>query len=159
MSTSKRQDIIAILTARVAGIKRTSGYQTDAGRALYTQEVPELGQDDPDAAIAILVAEDDPTVQGMQVGISLPFDFCAIAKAGSAGAWVAIEAMLADIKKAVESGDRHLTAEDSTGKTAKYSPSGMRRGTTRTIPRESGSQTVGVAIRYVVPYAEVWGTP
>lgn len=149
MST-KRQDILEALRARLQAITRIGGYATDAGALVFLGEQPDLGPDDPDVALAIGVGDDEPGHQGEHVFIRLPLEIQAIAKASLDEPWLTIEAVIGDIKKAVEQSDRTLGG---------YVKRQIERGVTRTLAREPGSTTVGVGITYVAPYVEVWGAP
>ena len=64
--------------------------------------------------------------------------------------WILIEAMLGDVKRAMELSDRTLG-----GLVQRQ----IERGATRILPRESGARTVGVMVPYVVPFTERWGAP
>lgn len=154
MSTpSNRQRIIEALRDRVCAIRKSSGFQTDAGATVFLGEAPSLGPDDPDVAIAIVIGEDGgQAYQGEQVLLNLPVEFQALAKACLEHPWRSFEAVLADIKTAVELADRRL----GLGRVICHE---IERGTTRTLDREEGTDVVGVAITYTVPYTEVWGTP
>lgn len=151
---SNRQSILDTLHTRLTAIQTAAGFETNAGSAVYFGETVQLGEDDPEVAIALVVGEDEPSYQGEQILINLPVFIQALAKATSAGrldtAYVAAEAVLGDIKRAIELSDRTLGG---------YVKRQIRRGTTRTIAREPGSTTVGVSIAYLCPYTEVFGDP
>lgn len=152
---SKRQEILAAMLSRLEVIRADSGFNTDAGREVFLNEMPSGGEDDPDEAIVMVVEDDEPRLQGEHVLINLPLDIQAIVKAPATSralrqAYLAAEGVLQDIKRAVELTDRRL------GGLVKWQ---IDRGTTRTIPREPGSPYVGVAIRYALPYQEQWGRP
>jgi hypothetical protein len=137
---TKRQQILAALEARLA----TTGYQ------VYVGEAPELGEDEPDVAIALLVGDDVPTYQGEKLAIRLPLPIAAIAKANLDAVWQTVEGVLGAIKRAVEQEDRTL------GGLVKRQ---IERGATQTLPRQVGSQTVGLVITYEAPFTERWGNP
>lgn len=149
-TASNRQQILEAFLARLERITQTHEFQTDAGKAVFLGATPTLGPDDPDTAIAIVVREDQPGYQGENVFILLPIDIQALAKADLDNPYLAVEAILADIKRAVELPDRTL------GELVKRQ---IRRATTRTLERQDGSTVVGVAITYACPYTEVWGNP
>ncbi len=148
--TSRRQLIVTAVVERLAEIAIEHGYQTDAGAAIYIGERPNLGPDDPSTAIALLMADDEPGYQGEQVFIQLPLEIHALARVGLTDAWMRIEAILADIKKAIERPDRTL------GGLVKRQ---IQRDVTRTFERTSGEQALGIVITYRAPYTELWGTP
>ena len=147
-ATSNRQRALTVLQDRLAGISMAAGYQTDAGQCIFIGEAPLLGESDPDAAIVISIQPDEPGFQGEKVAISLPVSVQAIAKAEQP--WATIEAVLADIKTAVET-DRDL---DGT-----LLRRGLERGSTQTIDRDEGSTYIGASILYRLRYAESWGAP
>jgi hypothetical protein len=145
VADSRRLRILEALLGRIELIDGTGG------------ELPQLGPDDPDKAIAIIVGEDQ--VEGMQVGklwINLPVNFVALANPRIDQPWRIAEQVLADIKTAVERPDLSLGGLLSPGRN---NPEGLLRGTTEVNVRQSGSETVGVAITYVAHHAESLGRP
>ncbi len=75
----------------------------------------------------------------------------AIGKAAAADAWINLELLIGDLKKAIENpNDRTL------GSILKGI---MKRGPTRTIERPPGAETFGVGIFYTCPYVDEWGNP
>lgn len=147
---SRRRAILEAMQARLETIHTAAGFATEAGAAVFLNETPALGPDDPDVAIAMLVGDDTSTWQGLHVMLQLPIEIQALAKADTAAPWWAAEDVLADIKRAMEQVDRTL------GGLVKRQ---IERGVTRTLAREAGSTTVGVSITYVAPYTERWGFP
>jgi hypothetical protein len=147
---SKRQQVLEAVQTRQEAIRKADGFQTDAGETVYLGERPELGPDDPDAVIAIVVRDDQVKVQSGKVFVTLPIAICANAKADLEAPWVAIEALISDIKTAMELEDKTLDGLLS-------EPIG--RGSTRTLDREAGSMTVGASVTYVLSYTEQWGRP
>jgi hypothetical protein len=147
---SRRQLILEALKARAEKIRIADGYQTDAGLTVHLHEAPAFGEDDPETAIAMVVADDELKWHGNKAFIVLPIEFQALAVASPDVPWGALEAILADIKMAIELPDRTVD-----GLAAAY----MERGTTRTLGREPGVESVGVGVQYLVPYREAWGNP
>ena len=147
---SRRQQVLAALVARVQAITVDDGFNTDAGTAVYLGETPMLGPDDPLVAIALIVGDDDPGYQGEHVFVKLPIEIQGVAFADQTDSWMAVEAVIEDIKRAVELEDRSL---------GKLLRSELERGPTRTLRREPGSSTVGAGVTYLAPIAEKWGTP
>jgi hypothetical protein len=150
---SARQAVIAAFVTRVAAIAVANGYQTNAGLTLLVGETPELGPDDPTAAIALMVRDDVPTDQsgfdgsgGLTVTV-LPIDVQALARADQTQPWLTIEAVIADIRRAIESGDRGLDGLLTTA---------LVRGRTRALPRETGATTIGAGVEYRATFAEGW---
>ncbi len=147
---SNRSEILAIVKTRIEGIRIADGFATDAGATVFMGEAVSLGPDDPDTAVAIIIGDDEPHWQGVQLMIRLPFHLAALAKGTLDEHWTTIEAMLGDIKQAMEVEDRRM---------GRRLTSPLTRGSTRTMAREAGSTTVGVTVTYVIDYAEVWGAP
>ena len=147
---TKRQTILAAFRDRLAAISQVNGFATDAGLCLFVGERPELGPDDPDAAIAIVVRDDSHTIQGRKLFVQLPVSACAVAKADLDDPWGSIELLLGDIKHGLE-------LEDATF--GGLLRGRMERGATRTLDREPGSLTIGAQVTYVLQYEETWGEP
>jgi hypothetical protein len=137
---TKRQLILAALEARLQTTNHT----------VFVGEMRELGEDDPDVAIALLVGEDVPNYQGEKLAIRLPLPIAALAKANLDAPWQSVEGLLGAIKRAVELEDRTL------GGLVKRE---IVRGATQVLQREPGSQTVGLVITYEAPFTEKWGNP
>lgn len=146
----RRQEILREFIERLETIAVANGYQTDAGQTLFIGETPALGEDDPAAAIAVLVGDEEPQYQGEQLLIRLPYDVQAHVRADLDEPWLTVEQVIADIKRAVELADRTL------GGLVKRQ---IERGAVRALPRESGSTTVGASVTYYAPYTEAWGDP
>lgn len=150
MSASKRQRILEIVLQRLQAIRVEDDFQTDAGQQVFLGETPKLGPHDPDVAVAVVVQDDQPGYQGENILIGLPLEIQAIAKATPDLSYAAAEAVLADIKKAIELEDRSLGG---------LVPRTFRRGPTHSVERAEGSTEVGVGITYLFPYLEIWGEP
>jgi hypothetical protein len=150
MAASVRQRIIEAFLTRVLAIATADGFDTDAGRTVFLGEAPQLGESDPSEAIALVVGDDQVKYQGVNLLIALPISIQALAKADLEQPWLAAEAVLGDIKRAVELADRTLG-----GLVQRQ----FERGTTRALPRVPGSTTVGIVIEYQAPYVEAWGNP
>lgn len=154
-ATSRREQIIAWVVDALEGISTDNNFRTDAGASLYVGVTPDLSAEsesgDPEAAIALVIGDDDPRQQGGKLQISLPFKVCCLARANSTvDAWQAVEALLADVKEAIEVDDRTLGG---------LITHGLTRGSTRTADREPGSKAVGAEIEYMAVYPEAWGEP
>lgn len=153
---SRRQRIIEAALARLGVILQDDGFNTDAGRNVLLNQVPELGEDDPDVAIAILLGDDEPRQQGHKILIGLPIELQAIAKVARPDAggewhpWIEAEQVLEDAKRAFELEDMKLGG---------LLNDDMERDVTSTSEREAGSTTVGLSIRYRLEYHEKWGAP
>lgn len=148
---STRQAILTELLNRVSAIRVANGYATDAGATVLFGEAPMLGPDDPTSAIALVVGDDqiDPTSSlGDDILTLLPVEIAAIAKADVANPWVTVEAVIADIKRAVETADRGLGG---------LLTRGLQRGRTRSLDREPGATSIGAAIPYSATYLDAWG--
>jgi len=147
---SRRQLILAALLERIGAIRKANGYNSEAGRQVFLGESPVLGQDDPESAIAIVLGDDAVPYVGENVTVKLVIEFQAHTKADINAPWLAVEALLADIKRAIELEDRTL---------GKLLPNKIERGPSRTLPREPGSTTVGASVTYIATYLERWGQP
>lgn len=150
MASARRQLILEALRDRLALITVEHGFNTDAGATLFTGETPELGEGDPEVAIALLVRDEEPQFQGENILTRLPIEIQALAKADLNDPYLVAEQILGDIKRAVELDDRTL------GGLVRRQ---LERGVTRTLTRQPGSVTVGVGVLYVAPYVEKWGHP
>ncbi len=149
---SYRKRILAALRDRVAEITPENGFSTEAGRHIFIGALPQLGENDPDAAIAIAPEDLEPTYQGEHVRGEWPIAVIAVANASANrdDPWMVVEDVLADIQRAVELPDRFLDG---------LCRHHFRCGTTRTYPRETGSESVAVAQTYLFPVVRVWGHP
>ncbi len=152
---SVRQAILAEVISRLGTIAIANGYQTDAGLMLFVGELPLLGPDDPPAAIAVIVRDElaadlsgyGEAPDGITVSV-LPIECQAVAKADLEQPWVLVEAVISDIKQAIETSDRSLGG-------ILVLP--LKRGRTRAFGREPGSTIVGAAVPYLATFAEQWG--
>lgn len=147
---TRRQAILETFRERLQVVRKVDGFQTDAGDHVFLGAAPELGEGDPDEAFAVVVLDDEVRYTGEHLAVLLPVGIAAVAKADCDEPWLAIEALLWDIKQAIETDDRSFS-----GLLAER----FERGPTQTLPREPGSTTVGVMVTYRAPYNEVWGHP
>jgi hypothetical protein len=155
-SASRRKLILEEFRARVSAITIANGFFTDAGKNVFLGEVPTLGPDDAETAIALVVEEDDPNTQtpfgpgtGATIQIGLTIAIHALAMADLDTPLLAIEDVIHDIKQAVELDDRTLGGLVGS----------LMRGPTRPLDREEGSTVVGASVDYDVMYSEAWGDP
>lgn len=147
---SRRQTLLAQIQARLQAITRGNGFQTDAGDAVFLNESPVLGPDDPPEAIAVMVGEDVPVWVGENVHVTVPIEIQGLANADLEAPWITAEAVVADIKQAMELEDRRFGG---------LLAGRMERGSTRVVEREEGQTTVGVSVEYLFPVSEAWGDP
>lgn len=150
---SRRQRLLEAVLARLQAITVANGFQTNAGDNVFLGVAPEFGPDDPSAAIAVAVGEEVPRFQQANLLIGLPIAIQALVnleKDDLDQPWLMVEAVIADIKTAIELEDRTFD-----GLVAMR----IERGSVLTIPREPGSTTVGAQVTYIAPYIEGWGTP
>ena len=148
---STRAAILAGIVTRLQAIDGTTDeFETTAGAHVVLGDVLALGPDDPDVVIGVLPQDDVVSYQGEQLSIQWPIEIQAVVKVDLVDGWQVVEAVLADIKRAIELPDRTL------GGLVRRQ---IERGTTLTLEREPGSSTMGVGIVYVAPYTEVWGHP
>ena len=153
MSVSKRQQILAEFVNRLYEITIANGFQTDAGQLVFIGERPVLGPSDPDASIDVVVSTDDPGFQGEKVFVTLPVTVRAVVRVDSvngATPWGTVEAVIADIKKAIE------TDHDLSGLLVQR---GLERGPVEPRDREPGDEIVGAGVQYNLKYTEQWGAP
>lgn len=145
-----RQAILQVFLDRVGTIQIANGYATDAGLKIFFGSAPELGDADPAQAIAILVRDDQTSGGGLgdDEQTQLPVDIAAMSKAAGDLAWAAIELVIADIKKAIETEDRSFGGLLSRT---------LFRGRTKAVPRAGGSSTVSAAVTYTAVYLDTWG--
>lgn len=146
---SNREQILERLLELVSGIEQSAGFHTDAGHAVALGERVDLGEQDPDVGIAIVLEPDEVINQHVGIRILLTAEIQALAKVDINEPYLAIERVLADIKRAIEIEDRKLGILTEP----------ITRGSTRTITREPGSTTAGVGVSYRISYPEVWGNP
>jgi len=151
---TKRQAILEVIRDRLCAVTRP-GYTTNIGREVYVGEKPELGPDDPDEAVAILIEDDRILWQQDKKHIELPFEVVAVVKVAAdklerKQAWLRLESVLEDIKTALETDDRRMGG---------LLTDNLQSGGTRTLPRESGSEVISVGISYRAKYTESWGQP
>ncbi len=155
MSDSKRVQVLQVFEARAKTILQANGFNTGAGENVWLGEIPGLGEDDPDVAIAIVVMDTTNTKapSTMKISETLPIAVCAVAKAGRSDSWMTVELILQDIKRAIE-----LQDEESR-RFGKLLAGYLERGATVTLERNVGHDVVGGAVIYEAPIAEVWGAP
>lgn len=148
---SKRQDILAELLTRLEQITTDNGFQTDAGNTVFIGLVPALGPDDPTTALAVILdADANPGHQGENIVIRLPLKIHALIQVNTENPYERVEAILADIKKAIET-DHNLSGI--------LSPRGLERGVTQCAYREQGSEFGGGYVEYRLVFLEQWGNP
>jgi len=147
--TTRRVLILERLGTLAGAIQIANGYDSDAGLRVYIGTAPELGPADPDYAIAIVPGDELADEQG-RITNTLPVAVQAIGKSDAADAWINLELLLGDLKKAIELEDRTL------GSVLKGI---MKRGVTRSIERPPGATTIGLEIFYLCPYVDEWGNP
>jgi len=148
---SRRRRLYEVYRDRVSVICQLNGFATEAGRLVVVGEVPNLGPDDPDDAIAVVGGPDDWKQQGKAFFVAWPITIWAVTKADRTAPYLALEDTLADITRAFE-------LEDMTLGGLVYAP--VRRLSPRlTLPREDGSLVVGVGVTYANDFKEGWGAP
>jgi hypothetical protein len=159
MADTRRERILAAIKARLEAISEAGGYRTNLGAVVKLGEIPRFGPDDPRQALCILPEEDqvDPgALQEGKIPILWPISIAILVAPNLSQPWVIVEAGLADVKKAMETGDRTLGGLLKGGMN---NPGGLLRGTTETFPRQAGSEAVGAKITYAAPFWETWGNP
>lgn len=156
MSASRRTLVLQAITERlqtiVAGRAALMGehFETDAGRAVFWGEVPQLGDGDPDQAIAVMPRSDEPRLIGRTAfQIEWPINIHAVVKVSLDDPWTAAEQVIADIKRAIETTDQGFEGlvQDLT------------RDGVSVQAREAGSLVVSVTVPYRFVFREAWGRP
>lgn len=153
MSISRRQQILQTFVDRLDSIAIENGFQTDAGKLIFIGERPVLGPSDPEASIDVVISTDVPGNQGEKVFVTIPVDVKAVVKVDSVNgvtAWQTVEAVIADIKTAIE------TDHDLDGLLVNR---GLERGPVEPRDREPGDEIVGAGVQYLLKYTEQWGRP
>lgn len=149
MAATQRRRILEALMARLEVILVSRGFATDVGQQVIVGEIPQLGPSDPDAIVAIMVGE-QPGNLGLNVFTQLPYEVLAIAKADLDKAWLTVEDVIGDVKRAIELEDRTLDG---------LVLDQLSRGPVKSLPREPGSTTIGASITYLADFKEGWGAP
>lgn len=147
---SRRQQILGAFVERLQRIMIANGYQTDVGQLVFIGERPVLGPADPAASLDVVVAADEPGYQGENVFVSLPVSVHAVVRADASKAWETVEAVIADIKMAIEI-DHELGGL--------LIQRGLERGPVEPRDREAGDEIVGAGVQYTLKYMEKWGAP
>ena len=147
---SRRQEILAKFVERLERILVANGFQTDVGQLVFIGERPVLGPDDPTASLDVVVSADEPGYQGENVFVTLPVTVHAMVKSDWVTPWQTVEAVIADIKTAIE------TDHDLDGLLI---PRGLERGPIVPRDREAGDTIVGAGVQYSLKYVEQWGAP
>jgi hypothetical protein len=156
MAASKRIGALLEIKRRLQLIAKPT-FWTDAGLNVLMGEQPVFGPDDPDVAIAVVLGSSTDERQGLtKIHMSrLPLSVQAFASAApkdGTDPLIAVEEVVADIKRALELEDETLagwTKPDG----------GFRRVGVRVIPREEGSEFVGAAVDYELLFEDGWGKP
>ena len=145
-----RREAVIEFKSRLAQIQTTNGFLTNLGQEIAVGEAYQLGSDDPDAALAMVILDEDhqPIRQDLKISFDLPIEVIVLVKPNLDDVIGSIEDGIADVKIALERGDRQFDGL-LTGR--------MRRGRVRTLPRESGSSTCGAIIPYTLPISEAYG--
>ena len=149
--SSKRYSFLAALRTRLEQITVANGFNTDCGSSILMGEDPIFGPADPESYVAIVVGEDTPHHQAENVASVLSIGIQAIVKADSEAPLLLIEAVIEDIKRAVELEDRTFGRLLSKGT--------FVRGATRPLERAAGAEYVGAVVEYRGQLVEGWGTP
>jgi len=149
--TGGRREAINAFKDRLQQITIANGYLTNAGaHKIAVGEAYQLGQNDPPIALSMVILDEDhqPIRQDLKISFDLPIDVIVLVKPDLDDVIGSIEDGIADVKKAVERGDRQFDGL-LTGR--------LRRGQVRTLPRESGSSVCGAIITYRLPISEAYG--
>lgn len=137
--------VVEELVSRLSVIRETNNFATDAGKTVFVGESPELGEGDPETAIAVVLNDTVPQPNRMEIW---PIEIQAVAKASIEQPYMAALHVLGDVVKAFELED--LTLNGLVKR--------MEVGPQRTLRREQGSMTVGIGQVYYLQYIRAWGT-
>ena len=159
LPASRRQVALEDLRTRLSYVQIAKGYNTDAGKTILLGEEPRFGPDDPTTALALSIGDESVDVQGAVITTRVPVSVWAIVPVGTSEPLLAVEAIIVDIKEAVEiepdgSIERSLGVIEGSSATQ---PKGLQRGPTRALKRQEGSTYVGAAVEYVLTFEERWG--
>lgn len=147
---SVRQNLVAEIVDRLSGILKVNGYQTDAGALVFDGQTPNLSEADPEQALAVILGAETVGYQGENVLVTLSVEIHAVIRADVDQPAAAGEAVLADIKKAVEV-DHDLGGI--------LLPRGLERGASAAARREQGSEYTAAVVEYRCRFVEKWGQP
>lgn len=148
---SRRHRAIEEIGNRLRLIAVANGFRTDAGAAVFMGQQVTFGPGDSGAAIDVIVGQDEVLHQAENVGTAVPVEIHALVKAAIAEPLLALEEVIADVKRAVEQSDRTLGGA--------LVPRGLERVGVRPREREEGSEFVGAVVEYRLTIAEQWGNP
>jgi hypothetical protein len=156
MGASKRRQLLDAIVTRleaiVAGAVAPLGdtFETDAGRAVYQGDIPQLTDADPEQAIAVMPDTDEPRAIGsVAFQVVLPVNIHAIAKVTIDDPWTAAEQVVGDIKRAIETDDQ----------TFEGLVQHIEREGVSVQERDPGSTVVAVTVPYRFTFREQWGRP
>jgi hypothetical protein len=152
---SKRADAFTELLARLARIRTANGFETDAGQLVFFCEDRVLSEVDG-AALHLKADGDQPSWSGERAIVSVPVMIEANVRADLDEPWVALEAAIADIKRAIENDLDGNRDHSLSGKASKNS---LQRGTTVGVNREPGSTHIAAQVSYTFQLGESWGAP
>lgn len=146
---SRRREAIRAFKALLTGIKRADGYFTDAGEVIAVGEAYQLGPDDPDVVLAMIVNDEDMLApQGdVKRAVHLPIDVVVLVRPNLDDVIGSIEDGIEDVRRAVEA-DRTLGG---------ILINTLRLGRIRTLPRESATATAGAVLPYTLPVSDAYG--
>lgn len=149
---SRRRQVLEAFRTRLQAITIANAFETDCGAVVLLGEQASFGDDDRPQAIRIDVGDEQQewAQEGLAYQIVLPIGIWAMARADLDEPWIIVEAVFADIKRAIELEDRTLND---------LLTFPIERGPTQTFPREPGSAVVGLGITYIAKYKEGWGNP
>lgn len=155
MPSYRRKAILEKFIERLEAIQKVNGYATDAGLYLF-QGSANLGPDDPQLGIAIVPGPASIDVQENQKVTLLPIDLHALAKDDVADPLLAVEDLIGDIKRAIESPEN---VPGNTKRDLNGLAMNLTAGVVAALQREEGSTTIGARVEYLVMYSEAWGDP
>ena len=151
---SLRADILAAVVTRLQAIDQADErFVTAAGLNIQLGDLRELGEGDPDEALAVHLVEDDVRMAGPAMLINATLQIGALCKVTTADPWTRVEQILADIKVAME------ISETPERRLAGLLTGPMERRPVQAYEREPGSLTAGLVLSYSLQWKEGWGNP
>lgn len=152
---SRRQQILAAIATRLEGITTASGFHTNAGQNVILGQAVQLGEDDQDAVIAVVVGDQEfNDRQRTKVAARTPYEIQAIVRVSPQNTeWITVEQMIEDIRNAIETDDPTLGGLVNNG------DEGLRLVGIRALPRDPGMTDVGAGVIYMADTVECWGAP
>ena len=151
---SRRLYILEALAQKLEQITLTNGFNTDAGLKVELGQDLDLGESDPDAAIAIVPGAERFSSSQTKLYSEWPIAIRAVVKADLDQPWLTAEQIIADIERAVEVGDR--TFGDLVNWNGDH---GLILDSIASFERAPGSSVIGMEALFIAKLQRSWGDP